>query len=73
MPGEEATTRASKWGKVLDVLNVNLYAECNDDVQTAVDAVVDRLRYTRLEEGGPMKGEINDEWVTRRVEGERVS
>ncbi|ORY30247.1 putative glycogen debranching enzyme [Naematelia encephala] len=58
-PGENSTSAASKWGKVLDVLNVDLYAECNDDVKAAIDGIVGRLRYTRLEEGGPKTGEIS--------------
>jgi len=62
-PGENGTSQASKWGKVLDVLNVDLYAECNDDVKTAIDGVVGRIRYTRLEEGGPKIGEINEKCV----------
>lgn len=60
--GDEIENQASKWGKVLDVLNVDLYNECNDDVQTAIDGVVGRLRYTRLEQGGPKMGEINEKY-----------
>jgi len=59
--GEDATSQASKWGNVLDVLNVELYAECNDDLKSALDCVSGRLQYTRLDEGGPKMGEINEE------------
>ena len=62
-PGVDATNQATKWGKVLDVLNVDLYAECDEDLKTAVDSVSGRLRYTRLEEGGPKMGELNEECV----------
>lgn len=57
-PGDNATDLAAKWGKVIDVLNVDLYNECNDDVKAATDGVVGRLRFTRLEEGGPKMGAI---------------
>ncbi|KAK8847657.1 glycogen debranching enzyme [Kwoniella newhampshirensis] len=60
-PGESPENLASKWGKILDVLNVDLYAECNDDVKAAVDGVVGRLRFTRLEDGGPKMGPITEE------------
>ena len=59
-PNEDTTSLASRWGRVLDVLNVDLYAECNDDVKTAMDGVVGRLRYTRLDAHGPKMGEINE-------------
>lgn len=57
-PGENEVDLASRWGKVLDVLNVDLYSECSDDLKAAQDAVVDRLKYTRLELQG---GEITKE------------
>ncbi|WVQ80205.1 glycogen debranching enzyme [Cryptococcus sp. DSM 104549] len=60
-PNDNAEEQAAKWGKVLDVINVDLYKECNEDVQAAVDGVVGRLRYTRLEEGGPKLGAITEE------------
>ena len=59
-PGDNTADLASKWGKVLDILNVDLYAECNDDVKAALDGVVGRLRYTRIEVGGPRLGDINE-------------
>ncbi|ODO11295.1 glycogen debranching enzyme [Cryptococcus amylolentus CBS 6273] len=57
-PEASPENQASKWGKVLDVLNVDLYNESNEDVEAAIEGVVGRLRFTRLEEGGPKLGEI---------------
>lgn len=51
--------QAAEWGKILDVINVDLYKEYNDDMEAAKNQVVGRLRFTRLEEGGPKLGEIN--------------
>jgi glycogen debranching enzyme len=58
-PNDNATDLASKWGKVVDIINVDLYNECNEDVKAAKDSVIGRIKYTRLEEGGPKMGEIN--------------
>jgi glycogen debranching enzyme len=44
---------------VLDVLNVDLYAECNEDTKAAKDGIIGRIRYTRVDEHGPRVGEIN--------------
>lgn len=60
-PGDSAENQASRWGKILDVLNVDLYKECNEDIQAGIDGAVGRLRYTRLEEGGPKLGELTEE------------
>jgi glycogen debranching enzyme len=57
--GENATAAASRWGKILDNLNVDLYAECNEDLKAAKDGILGRLRFTRLDEHGPKIGEIN--------------
>lgn len=54
-----AHIQAHEWGKILDVINVDLYKEFNDDVDAARSQIVGRLRFTRLEEGGPKLGEIN--------------
>lgn len=51
--------QAAEWGKILDIINVELYREYNDDMEAARNQVIGRLRYTRLEEGGPKLGEIN--------------
>lgn len=52
-------TAGDSWSKVVDVINVDLYKECNADLQSARDNIKGRLRYTRLEDGGPKLGEIN--------------
>jgi len=59
-PHDDRATRANKWGRVLDVINIDLYAECNDDLKSAVDGISGRLRYTRLDEDGPKMGELNE-------------
>ncbi|WVN91067.1 glycogen debranching enzyme [Cryptococcus depauperatus CBS 7841] len=58
-PDDSVENQSSKWGKILDILNVDLYKEINEDVKIAVDSTVGRLRYTRLDENGPNIGEIN--------------
>lgn len=60
-PNSSNEELAAKWGKVLDVLNVDLYAECNEDVKAAKDGVIGRIRYTRVDEHGPRTGDINAE------------
>jgi glycogen debranching enzyme len=49
---------AEAWGRVVDVLNVPLYAEWEEDTKVALESVKNRLKYIRLEEGGPKLGEI---------------
>lgn len=46
------------WGKVVDVLNVPLYAEWDEDTKIALESVKNRVKYTRLDEGGPRLGAI---------------
>ncbi|KAL7419064.1 bifunctional 4-alpha-glucanotransferase/amylo-alpha-1,6-glucosidase [Cryptotrichosporon argae] len=58
-PNESSESQAGKWGKVLDVLNVDLYRECNEDIDAAQDGIIGRLKFNRLEEHGPKLGEIN--------------
>jgi glycogen debranching enzyme len=60
-PGHDTVSLASQWGKILDGLNVDLYSECNDDVKAAKDGVIGRIRYTRVEAGGPKLGPITKE------------
>lgn len=55
----QANIQAAEWGKILDLINVDLYREYNDDMDAAKNQVVGRLRFTRLEDGGPKLGEIN--------------
>lgn len=54
---------AEAWGKVVDVLNMPLYAEWEEDTKAALESVKNRLTYTRLTEGGPHMGEISEKWV----------
>ena len=78
-PGDSPVDLASKWGKVLDTVNVDLYSECNDDVQAAMDGVVGRLRYTRVEPHGPRLGEITEKlplvelYFTRLPQNEKTA
>lgn len=58
-PADDDTTLASKWGKILDILNVDLYRECEDDLKAAEEGVIGRLRFNRLEEHGPKMGAIS--------------
>ena len=52
-------TLAESWKKVVDVLNVSLYADWAEDTQKALDAIKARLKYTRLDSNGPKLGEIS--------------
>ena len=54
---------AEAWGRVVDVLNLSLYAEWEEDTKIALESVKNRLKYTRLEEGGPKLGDISGKWV----------
>ncbi|KZT59916.1 glycoside hydrolase family 133 protein [Calocera cornea HHB12733] len=47
------------WGRVVDVLNVPLYAEWEEDTRVALDNVSNRVRYMRLDSDGPKLGEIS--------------
>ena len=52
-----------EWGRVVDVLNVSLYEEANNDLRSALEAIRNRVKYTRLDAHGPKLGEITAEWV----------
>lgn len=52
---------ANAWVKVVDVLNVPLYAEWEADTEAAIGNVRNRLRYSRLDANGPKQGEITKE------------
>jgi glycogen debranching enzyme len=60
-PNDSSVELASKWGKILDILNVDLYAECNDDLKAAQEGIIGRLKFNRLDEHGPKHGEITKE------------
>ncbi|KZP16628.1 glycoside hydrolase family 133 protein [Athelia psychrophila] len=54
-----ADALAEKWGEVVDVLNVPLYEEWEEDTKIALESVKNRIKYTRLDDGGPKLGEIS--------------
>jgi glycogen debranching enzyme len=54
-----AEALAEAWGRVVDVLNVDLYAEAEDDKKSALDGIRNRVKYTRLDDHGPKLGEIS--------------
>ncbi|UZJ52793.1 hypothetical protein CBS101457_002113 [Exobasidium rhododendri] len=49
------------FGKLLDQINVPLYATYDDDVKAILENVGGRLTYMRIEEGGPKMGPITSE------------
>jgi glycogen debranching enzyme len=49
------------WGRLCDIINVDLYSEANDDAKAAQANIIDRLKYTRLDEHGPRLGEISED------------
>lgn len=51
------------WGRVADVLNVDLYKEANEDKRAALDGIKNRVKYTRLDDHGPKLGEISAKLV----------
>ncbi|KAK6465415.1 glycogen debranching enzyme [Scheffersomyces coipomensis] len=46
--------------QIIDTINAPLYAIYDDDIHTIKLQVENRIKYLRLEEGGPKLGEIND-------------
>ncbi|KAF7796344.1 hypothetical protein EIP86_007521 [Pleurotus ostreatoroseus] len=65
---------ADAWIKVVDVINVPLYAAWNDDTRAAMDGIRNRMKYMRLDEHGPKLGPITKdlplmETYFTRVEG----
>ncbi|CAK5273967.1 unnamed protein product [Mycena citricolor] len=55
----EIDSLVDAWARVVDVINVSLYRECEEDAGVASDNVKNRLKYTRLDEHGPKLGEIS--------------
>jgi hypothetical protein len=51
------------WGQIVDALNLPLYKEWEDDVNSALENIKNRLKYTRLEDHGPKLGEITKKSV----------
>lgn len=48
------------WGKLVDIINVDLYSEASDDAKAAKSNIIDRLKYTRMDANGPRLGEISE-------------
>ena len=46
---------ADAWIRVVDVLNVPLYAEWEADTKAAMDGIKNRMKYTRLDAHGPAR------------------
>lgn len=60
--GKADKTKALEvFGSTLDRINVPLYAFYDEDVKAIVSNLAGRLKYMRLEEGGPMMGLITPE------------
>jgi glycogen debranching enzyme len=55
------------WGQIVDALNLPLYKEWEDDVNSALENIKNRLKYTRLEDHGPKIGEITRKSVFSSV------
>lgn len=59
-PGQETANQAAdEVAKLLDVLNVDRYREYDGDVKAILDNTRNRVKYARLDEHGPKRGEIN--------------
>ncbi|KAI6013923.1 glycoside hydrolase family 13 protein [Pisolithus microcarpus] len=56
--GNDVDALAQAWARVVDVLNVPLYAEWEEDTKIALDNIKNRSKYTRLDDNGPKLGEI---------------
>ncbi|BGP28347.1 bifunctional 4-alpha-glucanotransferase/amylo-alpha-1,6-glucosidase [Rhodotorula toruloides] len=59
-PGQSTADQAAdEVAKMLDVLNVDRYREYDADVKAILENTRNRVKYTRLDEHGPKKGEIS--------------
>jgi glycogen debranching enzyme len=65
--GSDAEALAEAWGRIVDVLNVELYAEANDDKKAALEGIRNRVKYTRLDDHGPKLGEISAKYVVMDI------
>ncbi|CCO28440.1 4-alpha-glucanotransferase [Rhizoctonia solani AG-1 IB] len=67
------------WGRVVDVLNVDRYKEWEEDTKVAIENIINRVKWTRLDENGPKVGEINktmplvDTYFTRIPKNSRTA
>jgi glycogen debranching enzyme len=58
-PSAESSEQATEtFAKLEDVLNVERYQQFDQDKKAILDNTSGRIKYTRLEEHGPKKGEI---------------
>lgn len=64
----DVDTLADAWIRVVDVVNVSLYEECNEDTKVALESIKNRLKYTRLDDHGPRLGPISAKCVPPRLE-----
>ncbi|KAF8511839.1 glycoside hydrolase family 13 protein [Hysterangium stoloniferum] len=56
---QDPNALADAWGKLVDIINVDLYKEWEDDTRTAIENIKNRVEYTRLADHGPKMGEIS--------------
>ncbi|GAA6007978.1 hypothetical protein JCM10207_006986 [Rhodosporidiobolus poonsookiae] len=56
----DADAATQEVGRLLDVLNVDRYREYDGDVKAILDNTRGRIKYTRLDEHGPKKGEVTE-------------
>lgn len=61
LPGEDDPNIL--FAKVLDEYNLVLFEQYDDDVKAALDNILSRLIFTRIEENGPKLGEISARYV----------
>ena len=48
----------SAWGEIVDALNEPLYHEWDEDINSVLENIKNRLKYNRLDDHGPKLGEI---------------
>lgn len=65
---QDSDALADAWLRVVDVLNVPLYAEWEADTQAAMDGIKNRMKYARLDAHGPKLGPITAEYVLGEFE-----
>jgi len=63
-PSADSADQATEhFGKLEDVLNVERYKEFDEDKKAILDNTSGRIKYTRLEEHGPKKGEVTEKYA----------
>lgn len=60
---QDVDALADAWIKIVDVVNVPLYAEWEKDTKAAMDGIKNRIKYARLDAHGPKLGPITKESV----------